>query len=203
MRRKWMAAFIVSSFTFISPVSSSMVAPASDIIAQQFGITSTVIIAMTISIFILAYGVMLCSFHGALVTKTTSMKLSVHYFWDLWAKFMDDREYCNWPIYGISVSFHSVVLSSQFSRVRYGSAWNLGCGFAQNTGQLIAFRFLSGLGGSAPLSIGGGVLGDCFRPEERGKAIAVYSLAPLLGPVMGPICGAWYVFNTSMAGSNF
>ena len=70
-------------------------------------------------------------------------------------------------------------------------AWNLGCGFVQNKEQLIAFRFLAGLGGSAPLSIGGAVLGDCFRPEERGKAIAIYSLAPLLGPVLAPICGAW------------
>lgn len=48
-------------------------------------------------------------------------------------------------------------------------AWNLGCGFAQNKGQLIAFRFLAGLGGSAPLSIGGGVLGDCWRAEQRGQ----------------------------------
>ncbi len=34
-------------------------------------------------------------------------------------------------------------------------AWNLACGFAQNSGQLLAFRFLSGLGGSAPLACGG------------------------------------------------
>ena len=30
-----------------------------------------------------------------------------------------------------------------------------------------------------------------WRPEERGKAIAIYSLAPLLGPVLGPVCGSW------------
>ena len=36
--------------------------------------------------------------------------------------------------------------------------WNLACGFAQNTPQMIAFRFLSGIGGSAPLAVGGGVL---------------------------------------------
>lgn len=47
--------------------------------------------------------------------------------------------------------------------------WNLGCGFAQNKAQLIVFRFLAGLGGSAPLSIGGGVLGDCWAAEQRGK----------------------------------
>lgn len=32
-------------------------------------------------------------------------------------------------------------------------AFNIGCGFAQNTGQMIAFRFLSGLGGSVPLVV--------------------------------------------------
>ncbi|KAF9472904.1 MFS general substrate transporter [Pholiota conissans] len=70
-------------------------------------------------------------------------------------------------------------------------AWNLGCGFAHNTTELILFRFLSGLGGSASLSVGGGVLGDVWRPEERGRAMAIYSLAPVLGPVLGPVCGGW------------
>ena len=64
-------------------------------------------------------------------------------------------------------------------------AFNLGCGFAQNKGQMLAFRFLSGLGGSAPLAIGGGVLSDVFEAHERGKAISIYSLAPLLGPAIG------------------
>jgi MFS family permease len=56
---------------------------------------------------------------------------------------------------------------------------------------LITFRFLAGLGGSAPLSIGGGVIGDLFDAEHRGQAISIYSLAPLIGPVVGPIAGAW------------
>ena len=37
--------------------------------------------------------------------------------------------------------------------------WNLACGFAQTKNQMLAFRFLSGLGGSAPAAVGGGVLG--------------------------------------------
>jgi len=91
-------------------------------------------------------------------------------------------------------------------------AWNICCGLAQTESQLLAFRFLAGLGGSAPLSVrlkfinyrvsdlngftlqvGGGVLGDCWRPEERGRAFALYSLAPLIGAVVGPITGAWSV----------
>lgn len=64
-------------------------------------------------------------------------------------------------------------------------AWNIGCGFATNKQQMLAFRFLSGLGGSAPLAIGGGLLSDAWLPEQRGKAISIYSLAPLLGPAIG------------------
>jgi len=82
----------------------------------------------------------------------------------------------------------SIVL--QLSNLFY-LAWNIGCGFAQNKGQLIAFRFLSGLGGSAPLSIGGGVITDIWSVEQRGRASAIYSLAPLLGPMVGPVCGGW------------
>ena len=37
--------------------------------------------------------------------------------------------------------------------------WNLGCGFANTKAEIIIFRFLSGMGGSAPLAVGGGVLG--------------------------------------------
>lgn len=75
--------------------------------------------------------------------------------------------------------------------------FNLGCGLAQTKGQLIAFRFLAGLGGSAPLALGGGVLSDLFTAEERGKAISIYSLAPLLGPAVGPIAGGFIAENTT------
>ena len=66
-RQKWAATLIVSSFTFISPVSSSMVAPAAMQVAQDLGIHSTVISAMTISVFILGFAV------GPLVSSTLSM----------------------------------------------------------------------------------------------------------------------------------
>lgn len=55
-RRKWGATLIVSAFTFISPVSSSMVAPAGMEVARQFNIHSPVLAAMTVSVFILGYG---------------------------------------------------------------------------------------------------------------------------------------------------
>ncbi|KAG1724529.1 MFS polyamine transporter [Suillus lakei] len=152
-RRKWAATIIISSFTFISPGSSSMIAPATGQVASAFGINNDVVLALTTSIFVLAYAM------GPLFLGPLS------------------------EIYG-----RSRVM--QLANLWY-LVWNLVCGFAQSESQLLVFRFLAGLGGSAPLSIGGGVLGDCWRPHERGKAVAIYSLAPLLGPVVGPITGAW------------
>ncbi|KAJ7364851.1 MFS polyamine transporter [Mycena albidolilacea] len=167
--KKWAATLVVSAFTLISPVSSSMIAPASTQVAERFGITNDVVIGLVTSIFILAYAI------GPLFLGPLS------------------------EIFGRNRIIQGANL--------WYLVWNLGCGFAQNTGQLLAFRFLSGLGGSAPLAIGGGVLGDIWDAEERGQALAIYSLAPLLGPVVGPMCGAfiaekstwrWVFWSTSI-----
>lgn len=88
------------------------------------------------------------------------------------------------------------VLILQLSNLVY-LFFNLGCGLSRTSGQMIAFRFLSGFGGSAPLAIGGGVLSDLFTAEERGRAMSLYSLAPLLGPAIGPIAGAFISENIS------
>ncbi|KAF1992319.1 MFS multidrug transporter-like protein [Aulographum hederae CBS 113979] len=158
-KRKWAATFIVSSFTFISPVSSSMVAPALSSIASDLHITAEVESQLVLSIFVLAYAV------GPIILGPLS------------------EMYGRVPILQLSNLWFL--------------AWNLGCGFAQSKEQLLAFRFLSGLGGSAPLAIGGGTLSDCWRAEERGKAISVYSLAPLLGPAVGPLAGGFIAENTT------
>ncbi|GAA5874903.1 hypothetical protein JCM3774_006566 [Rhodotorula dairenensis] len=78
--------------------------------------------------------------------------------------------------------------------------FNLVCAFANTKGQYIAFRFISGLGGGAPLSIGAGVLSDLWRPEERGRGAALYSLMPLLGPALGPLLGGQIAYNLPVDG---
>ncbi|KAL6713530.1 hypothetical protein ACLMJK_008995 [Lecanora helva] len=157
--RKWAATVVVSFFTFISPVSSSMVAPALNAIAKEFDIKSEVESQLVLSIFVLAYAI------GPL-------------FWGPMSEV-----YGRVPILQSSNLFYVV--------------FNVACGASKTKGQMIAFRFLSGLGGSAPLAVGGGVLGDCWRSEERGRAISTYSLAPLLGPAIGPIAGGFIAENTT------
>ncbi|KAB8225096.1 major facilitator superfamily domain-containing protein [Aspergillus novoparasiticus] len=66
-----------------------------------------------------------------------------------------------------------------------------------NKAELIAFRFLAGIGGSAPLAVGAGVISDLWAPGERGQAVGIYSLALLLGPVIGPLTGGWITERTT------
>lgn len=75
--------------------------------------------------------------------------------------------------------------------------FNIGCSEAQTFSQMAAFRFLSGIGGAGPLNVGGGILGDLWKAEERGKASALYSLGPLLGPSIGPVAGGFIAANIS------
>ncbi|RDW77797.1 putative transporter-1 [Coleophoma cylindrospora] len=75
--------------------------------------------------------------------------------------------------------------------------WNIACGFATTKGLLIAARFLAGFGASAIYSLAGGVLGDVWRPEQRGRSLSVYLLIPLLGAAVGPIIGGFMAARTT------
>ncbi|KAL4938825.1 hypothetical protein BDV06DRAFT_225609 [Aspergillus oleicola] len=151
--RKWSATLLVSCFTFISPVSSTMVAPALKEIANDFNIESQIQEYLVMSIFLLAYAL------GPFILAPLS------------------------EMYG-----RVVVLQS--ANMIY-LIFNTVCGFAASREQMLAFRFLSGLGGAAPQAIGGGVLSDCWRKHERGAASAVYSVMPFIGPAIGPIAGGY------------
>lgn len=57
-------------------------------------------------------------------------------------------------------------------------------------------RLLAGLGGSACLTLGAGVISDLFLREQRGRAMSMYSLGVMFGPVIGPICGGFIAQRT-------
>ncbi|KEP46436.1 putative MFS multidrug transporter, partial [Rhizoctonia solani 123E] len=65
------------------------------------------------------------------------------------------------------------------------------CAWAPNTASLIIFRFLAGIGGSAPLTIGAGSISDLFHERDRAVAMSLFSLGPLLGPIIGSIAGGF------------
>lgn len=68
-------------------------------------------------------------------------------------------------------------------------AFIVACAKAPSLGALIAFRFLSGVFGSCPVTNGGGSIADMFVQEKRGAAMASFAVGPLLGPIVGPAVG--------------
>ncbi|RDW69931.1 hypothetical protein BP5796_08328 [Coleophoma crateriformis] len=64
-----------------------------------------------------------------------------------------------------------------------------------NLAILIVFRFLAGLGGSGSLAVGAGSIADLWDGPKRGKAMIFYILAPFLGPALGPLVGAYIVYD--------
>ncbi|KAI9355694.1 major facilitator superfamily domain-containing protein [Zopfochytrium polystomum] len=70
-------------------------------------------------------------------------------------------------------------------------AFNIACGFSQNTAKLYVFQFLAAIGGSAPVAIGSGVISDMLVAEQLGFANSILSLSPSLGPVLGPFIGSF------------
>lgn len=69
--------------------------------------------------------------------------------------------------------------------------FTVACAVATNLDSLIVFRFLAGIAGSSPLTIGAGTLSDMIAQEKRGAAMAAWAMGPLLGPVVGPIAGGY------------
>ncbi|KAJ7887576.1 major facilitator superfamily domain-containing protein [Mycena olivaceomarginata] len=149
LSKKWASAAVVSLYTFVSPLTSSIMAPGLPDVAIKYHITNDTIIALTLSIFLISFGIA--------------------------------------PLF-------LAPLSEMYGRrwvLNIGNLVTIGCAFAPTTGALLAFRFLSGVSGSAPIACGGGVVSDLFSERDRAAAMAIYSLGPLIGPVVGPIMGGF------------
>lgn len=71
--------------------------------------------------------------------------------------------------------------------------FTIACALAANEGMMLVFRFFSGFFGVAVVTCGSGSIADLMPPEQRGKAMAIWSIGPLLGPVVGPVCAGFLV----------
>ena len=65
----------------------------------------------------------------------------------------------------------------------------IGCALSTNVVMFLAFRFLAGFTGSAPLVHGGGTVADAMPREKRGVVTAIFAAGCLLGPLIGPSMG--------------
>lgn len=64
-------------------------------------------------------------------------------------------------------------------------ACTIGCALSSNVSAFLAFRFVAGCAGAAPMAVAGGSIADMYPPEGRGTAMAIFSVGPMFGPVSG------------------
>ena len=70
-------------------------------------------------------------------------------------------------------------------------------GFAPNLNALLLFRIMQGVGGGGMVPVAQSILADAFPPAKRGQAFAVFGVAVVVAPVVGPTLGGWLSDNFS------
>jgi MFS transporter, DHA2 family, multidrug resistance protein len=70
-------------------------------------------------------------------------------------------------------------------------------GFAPNLNALLLFRIMQGVGGGGMVPVAQSILADLFPPAKRGQAFALFGVAVVVAPVVGPTLGGWLSDNVS------
>jgi MFS transporter, DHA2 family, multidrug resistance protein len=93
-------------------------------------------------------------------------------------------------------------LSDRFGRKRFYmtcvtlfTICSLLCGLAPSLPILISSRILQGLGGGGLAPSEQAILADTFPTEKRGQAFALYGMAVVAAPAIGPTLGGWITDN--------
>ena len=91
------------------------------------------------------------------------------------------------------------------------SIFNVLCATSSSIGMFIAMRLLAGGACASVQAVGAGTVADLWEPQERGRAMGIFSLGPMLGPLTAPIIGAaldsrwgwrstqWFLFAYGLA----
>ena len=69
------------------------------------------------------------------------------------------------------------------------------CAQAWNLDSLLLFRILQGLAGGGMVPVSQSILADAFPPQKRGQAFALFGVAVVVAPVVGPTLGGWLADN--------
>src|SRR6516164_3962589 len=77
------------------------------------------------------------------------------------------------------------------------TASSLLCGLAPSLSALIFFRILQGLGGGGMPTSEQAILADTFPPQRRAQGFALYGIAVIIAPTIGPTVGGWITDNLS------
>ncbi len=71
------------------------------------------------------------------------------------------------------------------------------CGMAESLFQMVLFRLLQGLFGASLVPLSQSVMLQVFPGEQRGKAMAIWSMGVMVAPILGPTLGGWLTESVS------
>jgi len=98
----------------------------------------------------------------------------------------------------------SAWLATRFGRKRFYmssvalfTASSMLCGLAPSLTLLVFFRILQGVGGGGLAPSEQAILADTFPAHQRGLGFAVYGMAVVIAPAIGPTIGGWITDNYS------
>ncbi|MFB4296028.1 MFS transporter [Actinomadura sp. NTSP31] len=112
-----------------------------------------------------------------------------------------------WIVDSYLLAFGALLLPAGLLGDRFGRKWLLIAGlvifglaslagaFASGTGGVIAARTLMGAGAAIVMPLSMSMLPAIFPPEERTRAVAVWSSSMALGLPLGPLLGGWLLEN--------
>jgi DHA2 family multidrug resistance protein len=65
------------------------------------------------------------------------------------------------------------------------------CGLAETLGQIVVFRVVQGMFGAALVPLSQSVMYELYPPEQRARAMGLWTMGVMMGPICGPILGGW------------
>ena len=95
-------------------------------------------------------------------------------------------------------------LASRFGRTRLYVVAVVGftiasalCGLAETLEQIVVFRIMQGMFGASLVPLSQSVMYELYPPEQRAKAMGLWTMGVMMGPICGPILGGWLTDNYS------
>jgi DHA2 family multidrug resistance protein len=115
----------------------------------------------------------------------------------------------SWVVTTYLVSNAIILVASSFIAKRYGrrrfyllclatfTIASILCGLAWNLESLLVFRMIQGFAGGGMVPISQSILADSFPPSKRGQGFALFGVAVVVAPVIGPTLGGYLSDNFS------
>lgn len=138
------------------------------------------------------------------VLDTTIVNVALPYIAGGMATSMDEA---SWIVTSYLVANAAVITASSFLARIWGrknfylicvglfTASSVLSGFAWNIQSLLLFRVMQGIGGGGMVPLSQSILADAFPPAKRGQGFAIFGIAVVVAPVVGPTLGGWLASN--------